>query len=337
MKQFKLRYVRFLLKRVYRILIMLLLASFSIFLTFACNGKFSNTSANVGGLSPTTNCRTVQHIAGKTCIRADLKHVVTLSLPALGNALVLDIQPVGSTNHNQKEYKFPKYLEGKTAAVESLGSNAQPNLEKILLLKPDLIFGWNRNNRVTYPLLNKIAPTLLYDWQGTTTWRDHFNFMAKAVEKEDAAQKAWNHYYQRIQELKIVLGKRYQNKSISFVYFCCNKMISQANNSFVGSILTDIGLKRPKAQDLSTTYGEIPIVEEELEKIDGDILFVAAYYDNDKSRLNKLQQKPLWKKLRAVKLNHVYFVDADTWRGGDLLAANALIDDLFKYLVKNPN
>ncbi|UKO96911.1 hypothetical protein [Nostoc sp. UHCC 0870] len=58
--------------------------------------------------------------------------------------------------------------------------------------------------------------------------------------------------------------------------------------------------------------------------------------DDDQKFLEELKQKPLWKNLRAVQQNHVYSIDYLTWRAGNLLAADAVIDDLFKYLVNTP-
>ena len=84
------------------------------------------------------------------------------------------------------------------------------------------------------------------------------------------------------------------------------------------------------------TFGEAQFSEEKIEEADGDILLVAAYFDSDQSRLNRLQKSPLWQKLRAVQQNHVYIVDVDVWRGGNLFAANLVLDDIEKYLVNTP-
>ncbi|MES1026694.1 iron-siderophore ABC transporter substrate-binding protein [Gloeocapsa sp. BRSZ] len=247
----------------------------------------------------------------------------------------MGIQPVGSTNQDI-EYIFPRYLDGKTKETKPLGSNAQPSIEKISLLKPDLILGWQISSG-SYSLLSRIAPTVLYDWQGTGTWRRYFDFMAEVLGREESAQEAWNNYYKRVEALKDSLGNRYTDKKISFVYFCCNGFGSQALNSFSGSILEDVELQRPKSQAItSLPYGEISFSEEDIPKADGDVLFVAAYFESDKAYLNQIMEKPLWKSLKAVQQNRVYVVDAETWRGGNLIAANAMIDDLYKHLVNNP-
>lgn len=312
-----------------------LIGSLCAFLFSACGITFTETPPTPNSASPVANCREIQHALGKTCVPDDPQKLVTLSLQTLANALILGIQPVGSTNQDI-EYIFPRYLDGKTKETKPLGSNAQPSIEKISLLKPDLILGWQISSG-SYSLLSRIAPTVLYDWQGTGTWRRYFDFMAEVLGREESAQEAWNNYYKRVEALKDSLGNRYTDKKISFVYFCCNGFGSQALNSFSGSILEDVELQRPKSQAItSLPYGEISFSEEDIPKADGDVLFVAAYFESDKAYLNQIMEKPLWKSLKAVQQNRVYVVDAETWRGGNLIAANAMIDDLYKHLVNNP-
>ncbi|MBE7385548.1 MAG: iron-siderophore ABC transporter substrate-binding protein [Leptolyngbya sp. SIO1E4] len=232
---------------------------------------------------------------------------------------------------------FPEYTPNKTEEIEPLGLSGEPSLEKMSLLTPDLILGsqWHSN---VYSLLSEIAPTVLFDWQGTQIWRKYFDFMAQVLNRENEAEEAWRDYYDRVEELKTALGDRYVGKAISFVYVCCNNSIgSQAPESFVGSILEDIGLQRPPSQsEASPPYGEIQLSEEEVSKADGDVIFMASYSKSDREYLKSITEKPLWKQLHAVQQNRVYVVDAETWRGGNLLAAHAIIDDLYQYLVNTP-
>lgn len=282
------------------------------------------------------DCRTIKHAIGYTCVPNNPQRVVTLSPLALGNALVLGIKPIGSNNLVYWGERLPTYLGNKTEGIETLGTEEQSNLEKILSLKPDLIVGNNLYHEAIYPLLSNIAPTALHHFQGNIIWRDVFNFMAEVLGKQDIAQRTWNRYYQRIEELKLALGDRYQDKTISVSWFYFGRIGSNVKNSFDGSILNDVGLKRPASQDVTTDYGYIDFSEEELEKSDGDVMFVMSFTDNDEQALKQLQQRPLWNQLKAVQQNQVYFVDQLTWTGGNLLAADAVIDDLYKYLVNTP-
>ncbi|PSN12604.1 iron-siderophore ABC transporter substrate-binding protein [filamentous cyanobacterium CCT1] len=292
----------------------------------------------------TVECHMVQHASGEVCVPGNPQRVITLGRPSLGNALALGVKPIGSSYDLERGNEFSPYLKDKTSGIEPVGDQNQPSLETLVLLKPDLIVSWQPIEDV-YPRLSEIAPTTPYNWDGKDNWdsdkqpkgiwRDYFNFMAEVLNKEEAKQQAWNQYYQRIEELKSALGNRYQNKSISLVNFCCGEIFSDVKNSFPGSILDDVGLKRPEAQNINAPLGFIRFSEETFEKADGDVLFVYSSYDGEE-HFQRLKGNPLWSKLKAVQQNHVYFVDVSAWRNSDMRAAHAVIDDLYKYLVDTP-
>ncbi|MEG3846912.1 iron-siderophore ABC transporter substrate-binding protein [Microcoleus sp. herbarium19] len=317
--------------------ILFLLASLTTFLFFACNQNSIENTTNSGGLSHITDCRTISHLGGETCVPQNPQRVISLHLATLGNVLTLGVKPIGSTTGFRKR-EFPKHLETKIDGIKSVGSVTQPNLEKILKLNPDLIINLSSDKSI-YPLLSKIAPTIQSAWDGPIQWKEHFSFVARVLGKEDVYQQAWSHYYQRVQNLKVALGDRYQGKKFSFVYLAHSNhamFISELRNVFAGSILNDVGLQRTEVQYLVTPNGYLFISIEELWKIDGDFIFIGIYGDEDKNSLKQLQNIPLWKTLKAVKEDHVYFVDLSAWRESNLLAANAVIDDLYKYLVNTP-
>jgi len=273
---------------------------------------------------------------GATCVPSHPERLIALNPATLGNAIALGLQPVGSVYdyHDQ----FPEYVENKMEGTEPVGDWSQPNIEKITLLKPDLMIGWQHNNESIYSQLSEIAPTVLYDWKGNIHlrdyWKNYFNFIAEALGREDAAQEVWQHYNQRIEQLKMTLGDRYKDKTISVVLFCCGGVLNGRENSFIGSILSDVGLQRPQSQGINPPA--IPLSEEKLDVADGDVMFVMAHGGNDTGErdFNRIQQSPLWKKLKAVQNNRVYYVDPIVWRGRNPFAADAVIDDLFKDLVE---
>ena len=75
---------------------------------------------------------------GETCVPISPQRVVSVFVPALGNALSLGVKPVGSAFLDRLGQET--YLEGKIDGIQSVG-NLPPNLEKILLIKPDVIIG----------------------------------------------------------------------------------------------------------------------------------------------------------------------------------------------------
>ena len=275
------------------------------------------------------NCRTVNHMAGETCVPLSPQRLIALSTPTLVDALAVGVKSVGAIFYFDQT---PFYLEGKLDGIESLGR--QPNLEKILILNPDVIIGFEGVTESVYGHLSQIAPTVLGHWRGLPYWKEHFNFVAEVLGKTEEAEHVWAHYEHRVQDLRVALNDKYQDIEVSFVHICCGTIDIDLKNSFSGIILDDVGLRRPPAQNVITEDGLKLLSEERLMDIDGDVLFVAATSGESEELLKQLKQKPLWNQLRAVQQGRVYPVNYGTWRGGNPLAADAVIDDLFKYLVE---
>ena len=282
--------------------------------------------------APQVDCRKIVHTAGETCVPLQPERVVVLGVPTMANAIALGIKPIGTILYFDET---PTYLKGKHTGIATVGTDEQPNLEKILSLQPDLIIAMNQAG-LPYQQVSQIAPTVVDDWQGFPSWKDHFNFVAEVLGKTDEAEKIWTDYQNRILSLKAALGNRYQDLEVSFVHICCGTVDIDLKNSFNGMILEDAGLSRPPAQDINTEDGLILLSEERLMDIDGDIIFIAATTGESEELLEQTKQKPLWRNLRAVQQNRIYPVNYTTWRGGNPLAADAVIDDLFKYLVAEP-
>lgn len=310
---------------------LMLLGIMTFLLTTACSQSSSEQSQSF--VQPTSDCRMIQHSMGRTCVPKNPQRVATIFHATLGNVLSLGIKPIASSVIDI-QHPFPAYLHNQVKDIELLGSQNAPNLERILMLKPDLILVW-QNIQAIYPLLSQISPTVIVPWYGPAPWREQIEVITKVLGKEEQAQKIWKHYYQRVNELKTVLGKRYQNKNISVVSPSSQwGFFIQAKNSFAGSILSDIGLQRPKLQDINTRTGYITFQSEEnLKMIDADIIFVLYFRKEDKQAFEETLQTPLGKNLKVVRQGRIYYVDGLSWNGGTLLAADAVIDDLYKYLV----
>ncbi len=254
--------------------------------------------------------------------------VVVLGVPTLGNALTLGVKPIGTLLYFETP---PPYLQEQLEGIEPVGVAGQPNLEKLMTLAPDFIIAMNTWS-LTHEQLSQIAPTVVDDWDGYPSWKEHFDFVAEALGKTAAAEQVWKDYGQRIQDLKMALGDTYQDKEISVVRICCNALASDVENSFSGIILEDAGLRRPPSQG-KADGGLVFFSEELLNRLDGDIMFVILDEDEDSEQIfEQLKRKPLWNRLKAVQQEQVYVVNLATWRGGNPLAADAVIDDLFKYL-----
>jgi len=309
----------------------------------ACGGAAIDHSKLPNSEAPSTDCRIVQHAIGQTCVPHNPQRVVTVVHHILGHLLALGIKPVGSNVRSLEQASgdyldIQTYMGDKTEGIELLGINNQVNLEKVSTLKPDLILGWEAS-QMNYSLLSQIAPTIILRAEDVVSkWKEGFTFIAEALGKEKEARQALDKYSQRIEEAKAFLGDRYQNQTISVTGSNGSNMYAFTQNSFSGSILNDLSLQRPEAQRVNATGGAIyNLSEERLEQvIDGDVIFFLEFGQESETTFERLQQRPLWKKLKAAQKGQVYLVNGNTWTGSNLLAADAVIDDLLKYLTDNP-
>ncbi|WP_268744002.1 ABC transporter substrate-binding protein [Chlorogloeopsis fritschii] len=158
-----------------------------------------------------------------------------------------------------------------------------------------------------------------------------------ALDKTKEADRFMDEYELRIENLKQALGDRRHQLLVSVATISSAYGIwAYGEKHPVGMVLNDIGFQRPLAQRGNFYYIN-NISEERLANIDGNVLFFLVHGNRrDREILEELQQRPLWRQLKAVQQNQVYFVDAGHWYSMDILAINAIIDDLFKYLVNAP-
>jgi iron complex transport system substrate-binding protein len=281
------------------------------------------------------DCRVVQHTMGKTCIPRNPQRIIALREDTLANSLALGIKPIASVF--EANYPLSSYLIDKVEGIESVGGTESPNLEKILQLKPDLILANYYNSQRIYNQLSHIAPTVVLNVPfPPPSWKDQLEELATVLGKEDVSQKLINNYWKRIQKLQQALGDRRHNMNVSIASTNSGYGIYiLGEKHFSGIVLSDVGLQRPPAQRGDFFYIDNRS-EEKISDIDGDVLFfVACCTKEDLELTGKLQHRPLWKQLNVVQGNQVYFVGGH-WYNADVIAINAILDDLFKYLANAP-
>jgi len=101
-------------------------------------------------------CRPVIHAAGTACVPEQIKRLVTLDETSFEFAVALGLRPIGTGNTSRSKL----YLQDQIATVENIGRAGEPNLERVLALKPDLILGLDYHDDI-YAQAAQIAPTLL--------------------------------------------------------------------------------------------------------------------------------------------------------------------------------
>ncbi|WP_377266977.1 ABC transporter substrate-binding protein [Peterkaempfera sp. SMS 1(5)a] len=272
--------------------------------------------------------RTIKHAMGSTVIKAQPKRVVVLDVGELDNVVSLGVKPVGLAL-TEGSPELPSYLKKDAGTPADIGTINSLNLEAIAALKPDLILGSQLRAAASYDELSKIAPTVFSIRPGFT-WKQNYLLNAAALDRTAQAQANLAAYQKRATSLGDKLGAH--KPTVSMVRYMPNGLIRlYANDSFIGTILKDVGIPRPKNQDIADLAAEISA--ENIDQADADYIFTGVYGDPKATDKSKAQGNPLWKNLKAVKAGHAYDVPDETWYLGlGVTAANAVLDDLQKYL-----
>lgn len=117
---------------------------------------------------------------------------------------------------------------------------------------------------------------------------------------------------------------------VSTVRFMANGVRLYGTDSFIGTVLHDVGFARPGTARTDETF--VQIGPEQLSAADGDLLFYAGYGQDGASTQTRLAAGPLRQRLGAVTRGDAHPVSDDLWYLGiGPLAANGVLDDLAGY------
>lgn len=302
----------------------------------ACNSTSINSIQSSDSPTALSDCRIVQHELGEACIPLNPQRVVVLE-GGLDTLLSLGMKPVGST-----ELGF-SYLKDEIAGIASVGNRNNPNLESIVALKPDLILGVSNNNK-NYKMLSQIAPTVLPKLEPGNGWKRFLNKYAEVLGKADQAEQILADYNARIEKFQAQMGDRIQQTEVSIVAVFPDRIMIYLEDTYCGAVVADAGFPRPDhhTEEFFGESGSVSISKEVLHKADGDVIFVwtgkadEEMTQESQTALRKLRADPLWSNLNAVQQDKVYEVPS-RWVSVGPIAANLVLDDLFKYLVDSPS
>ncbi|MFH8405939.1 ABC transporter substrate-binding protein [Streptomyces sp. NPDC018019] len=293
-------------------------------------GKAAEETSKMGtDAAPGQFPRTVRHAMGRTTLKAAPKRVVVLDVGELDNVVSLGVKPVGYAPA-EGDGGIPDYLRKAAGDPKSVGTVNSLNLEAINQLKPDLILGSKLRAEKQYQNLAKIAPTVFSIRPGFT-WKQNFLLNAAALDKTGEAKAKLAAYQEKARKLGADIGP--DKPTITMLRYMPQFTRLYAKQSFIGTILQDAGLPRPKNQQVNDLATEVS--PENINQADADWIFTGVYGDPKSTKRDTAEGNPLWKNLKAVKAGHAKDVKDETWYLGlGVTAADSVLDDLRGYLVK---
>lgn len=307
---------------------------------FFLAGCYQSISPDNSSSVANEDCYLVNHAAGETCVPEGAERIITLDTVSFENAVSLGLQPVATASVDFLETLLSEDLAG----VVDLGDGDRPNLERVLQLEPNLIFGLEEQEAF-YNQAAQIAPTVLVPFEHSGEWKEMFAFTAEVLGKSDQAKKVMEAYNARLEDFKQAISRLNGSSkpTISVVRIYPDNITLYTKVGFIGTILEDADLPRPSSQDLNLEetkmFGfstiQYKVSAEAFDKADADVIFVIVGNWDDKidDALTDLKADPLWSSLNAVQQGNVYEV-GDHWVGSGPIAANAVLDDLYTYLLE---
>ncbi|MFF0742608.1 ABC transporter substrate-binding protein [Streptomyces sp. NPDC004111] len=278
--------------------------------------------------------RTITHAMGSTELKAAPKRVVVLDVGELDNVVSLGMKPVGWAP-SEGSQELPEYLKKKGAgAPKSVGTINSLNMEAILALKPDLILGSKLRAEKQYKLLSEIAPTVFSIRPGFT-WKENLKLNAAALDRSAEADAQLAAYEKKAKQLGADVAAAHGGKkpTITMLRYMPEKTRLYAKASFIGTILDDAGLPRPKNQQVDDLAAEVS--PEKIDEAAADWIFTGVYGDAKATKRDKAEANPLWNKLDAVKKGQAKDVPDETWYLGlGTAAADEVLADLRGFLAK---
>ncbi len=319
-----------------------------VLVAFASALALAAAGCSNGGNEPTSTTRqaetrTVKAANGDVEVPTDPKKIVALWRPTMSALVQLGHRPVGAIGDpGTADHGWGPYLTDgdDPSTIQLISASSSPedvNLEQLQKLDPDLIIGTatsNEDQQALLPKLGQIAPTVLVEWTGTGSWRNHLADVAEVVGAEPKAEELVADYEKRVNEVKTAVGDPAAIEVSLIRVQRDDELRFETAASFPGQVLADVGFKRPANQQQPAGDKDfLSVSPERLLDADAPVVFVLPNADNGQTAdKNAALDNPLWKNLQAVKANKAFTVDYAYWGASNYYGAYRILDDVKKSL-----
>lgn len=264
----------------------------------------------------------INHELGTTTIDGVPERIVVLEYSFADNLGTLGIAPVGYAVDAP-----PAYLSAFTEDVgaEPVGKRAEPSLEAIAALSPDLIIGDQRRHTEIYDKLSEIAPTIIFNsLRGSYQDQlDTFEIIAGILGKEEDAAALLSTYEETFAATTTEANPDAGEFIIGVLW--SGGFTAHSNESFMGSFLENLG----RTNALSPLEGDTQyLLELEGLATVNPSSIVILCNPGEQGVFDELQAEPVWQSIDAVQNGHIYLFDRNLWsKGRGLTAFETILTD----------
>ena len=271
--------------------------------------------------------RVIRHASGTTEVKAKPTKVLPLDSGELDAVVQLGLKPIGYLDYNPA--LMPPHLVSALQGVKTVGTLAEPNLEAVASLAPELMLTTLIRHEKIADRLKAIAPTIFGVSTGVV-WKQNFALYAKGLGREVEADQAVRAYEERLKKLNAALPN--PRPTVSVVRVLNNNLRYYQRANYSGTILTDLGFRRPPSQNVD----DFALLNQSLETLgqsaDADLIVLSPAEGTEGGFYKEMLASPLWQNLPAVKRGAVLVVLDDVWMAGiGYRSAELILDDIAKY------
>lgn len=289
--------------------------------------KESEASVN-GGEKSESDTREITYLGETYTVPDDVERIViTGAMEAMEDATALDVEPVGAITLGGE---FPEVFKESMGQAESIGEKQEPNFEKILQLKPDVILGTTKFPEEVVSKLEQIAPTILVS-HISTDWEDNLLLMGALNGKEKEAETLLSDYGQLVDTAKADLAEDFEDKTVVAIRVRAGKMFIYPEDVFFNPILySELELNVPEAVKNAKAQEEISI--EQLAEMNPDYIFMQVQQtgtQENEQAFEQLKQNSIIQNIDAFKEEQVYVNIVDSLlEGGSAFSKSEFVKAL---------
>lgn len=287
-------------------------------LVTACAGGGGGGGDTAGATRP------VAHDKGETMVPDRPQRVVALEFPYVDMLASLDVSPVGVVDDGDPENLIPQVRE-RIGEWQSVGTRAEPDLEQIANLQPDLIIADNNRHAGIYDELSAIAPTVVFTvrYSGYQETLDVTRKVAEALNRTEEANAEIDRLNGRLDAFARTVPEGDNRQALAIIPRERGTAQIQGKGSYVADVLERVGVPyAPEAAAFPADSDSSSVGLEGLAEIDPDVLFVMT---DAETTMDDWEGSEVWQNLRAVRAGDVYPVDRALWTRSRGLVSMELI------------
>ncbi|HCG8419751.1 TPA: iron-siderophore ABC transporter substrate-binding protein [Vibrio parahaemolyticus] len=279
---------------------------------------------------------TVNDAYGAVTFEQVPQRVVVLNWDILEQVLALDIEPIAAPNlPGYRQWVVNPYAP---ESIEDIGTRAEPNLEKIASLKPDVILAASPQQDLI-PLLRQIAPVVYLpnfsqNEAAAQTAIKHFRTLGALFDKQELAEQKLAKLNDSFKQLRDKIRQHYSAPLDVLVmrFSTPNSVLLSTENSTTDYVVEQLGLTNP----IKVSARAWGIKQDRINRLQNleqsYVLYVQPFPQE-----SKLNSSPLWQAMPFVKKQRVNSVRA-VWAYGGAMSlqymAEAITDSLIELAPK---